>query len=495
MSEQKDEETDEVVVYLQLVRPVRAVPYRQRISLKFAEILLAGQGPPVAFLVPSSSNDFIFMHRLENMPDSVRRLADPLNGYNLDNSTSLQIESLSGNRSGAWYTPSSNPIGSILFCHGSGGNRGYPTHRVRLVKILRHFGFNVLTIDYSGYGDWSSSPTQNMMAQGQLASQNGVVQGRFQLDAFAEQGEWKIEVEARTATERVEESYSFDVEEYVLPKFEVTIASDNFIIKDDAEDLPFNIEAKYTFGKLVPGTMTAKLMRLPCEGGFSPWRAQMTVEMECPPLSDCPETDEQGCFVPPEITQTFGQFSGSEANLFPYSSINEMMSFEQENYWCECGNDLLVEVEVEDRYSGEVRTAQKVIKVEHTRYKMEWLYEPNLPRPDVGMKYIGKVSLIDGASLDLNGRVEVVVSSGYTYEGCERCEYEASNLDIPIDAAESDGIFTVDIPEQFFAKNSFNVRATLSNRSGKDSAQYVEHENTLQCATIGRPLSENRKQI
>jgi hypothetical protein len=227
------------------------------------------------------------------------------------------------------------------------------------------------------------SPSQNMMAQGQLASQNGVVQGRFQLDAFAEQGEWKIEVEARTATERVESSYSFDVEEYVLPKFEVTIASDNFIIKDDAQDLPFNIEAKYTFGKSVPGTMTAKLMRLPCEGGFSPWMQRPSImpeEIRCPPLSDCPETDEQGCFVPPEITQTFGEFSGSEANLFPYSSINEMMSFEQDNYWCECGNDLLMEVEVEDRYSGEVRTAQKVIKVENTRYKMEWLYEPNLPR-------------------------------------------------------------------------------------------------------------------
>ena len=31
--------------------------------------------------------------------------------------------------------------------------------QIRLVKILRHFGFNVLTIDYSGYGDSSGSPT------------------------------------------------------------------------------------------------------------------------------------------------------------------------------------------------------------------------------------------------------------------------------------------------------------------------------------------------
>ena len=188
-------------------------------------------------------------------------------------------------------------------------------------------------------------------------------------------------MDARTATERVEESYSFDVEEYVLPKFEVTISSDNFIIKDDEEDLPFNIEAKYTFGKPVPGVMRAKLMRLPCEPGYHHWGPPiMPEEIRCPPLSDCPEVDEQGCFVPPEITQTFDEFSGSEANLFPYSSINEMMSFEQEHYWCECGSDLLMEVEVEDRYSGEVRTAQKIIKVENTRYKMEWLYEPNLPR-------------------------------------------------------------------------------------------------------------------
>ena len=75
MSEQVKENNDEVGTFLQLVRPVRAVPYSQRVSLKLAEILLAGLGPPVAFLVPSSSNDFIFMHRLGNMPDSVRRLA------------------------------------------------------------------------------------------------------------------------------------------------------------------------------------------------------------------------------------------------------------------------------------------------------------------------------------------------------------------------------------------------------------------------------------
>ena len=94
------------------------------------------------------------------------------------------------------------------------------------------------------------------------------------------------------------------------------------------------------------------------------------------------------------------------------------------------------------------------------------------------MKYIGKVSLIDGASLDLNGRVEVVVSSGYTYEGCEECEYEESNLEILIDAAESDGIFTVDIPQLFFNKTSFNVRATFRTDQDDFEAQQSSYHSS-----------------
>lgn len=47
---------------------------------------------------------------------------------------------------------------------------------------------------------------------------------------------------AKTTNGEIEKTYSFDVEEYVLPKFEVTVAGDNFIIKNDGNNYAFNIE-------------------------------------------------------------------------------------------------------------------------------------------------------------------------------------------------------------------------------------------------------------
>lgn len=49
-------------------------------------------------------------------------------------------------------------------------------------------------------------------------------------------------ISAKTTNGEIEKTYSFDVEEYVLPKFEVTVAGDNFIIKNDGNNYAFNIE-------------------------------------------------------------------------------------------------------------------------------------------------------------------------------------------------------------------------------------------------------------
>jgi CD109 antigen len=86
------------------------------------------------------------------------------------------------------------------------------------------------------------SPSSNVMSQGTKNSQNGVVEGNLQLDAYAEEGQWQIEVKAKTPNGQIEKTYSFDVEEYVLPKFEVTIAGDNFLVENEGKDYPFNIE-------------------------------------------------------------------------------------------------------------------------------------------------------------------------------------------------------------------------------------------------------------
>lgn len=137
---------DDVSKYFCLIRQQENISLRRRLSMKLGEVILAGFGPPVSFMVPSVSTNLIFMHRMGNMKASISRLRDPLNHFNLDNVTQVAINSTSGNRIGAWYSPVRNAIGSILFCHGSGGNRGWPFHRVKMLKILRSLGYNVLTI-------------------------------------------------------------------------------------------------------------------------------------------------------------------------------------------------------------------------------------------------------------------------------------------------------------------------------------------------------------
>jgi CD109 antigen len=297
------------------------------------------------------------------------------------------------------------------------------------------------------------SPSHNMMAQGDSSTDNGVVQGRFQFDVFAEQGEWEIKVTATTPTDTVESTYKFDVEEYVLPKFEVIITGDSFLVENDGQDYPFNVEAKYTFGKPVPGNLEVVVKKLPCEIPY--WYHPQ--EVICMDFEECPIVDENGCPASPSITQTFPSFTGSEANSVPADELSQIFNYEsQYNYHCNCGKTLLMEVTMTDAYSGEVQTAQKVIKVETTRYKVQWLYEPPLPRPDVGMKYIGKVTLIDGSSLDLNGNLLIKVNKGY------RDEYDEEIINQSVNAADSDGIFTVDIPERFLTESSFSVSVSFT---------------------------------
>ena len=56
------------------------------------------------------------------------------------------------------------------------------------------------------------------MLQKSLTPNGAVNHFYFQLDKYAEQGQWRIEVEAENQDGTKEETYTFDVEEYVLPK-------------------------------------------------------------------------------------------------------------------------------------------------------------------------------------------------------------------------------------------------------------------------------------
>jgi hypothetical protein len=57
----------------------------------------------------------------------------------------------------AWYIPAQAPAGTVLFCHGNGGNI---SHRIDTITVLRKLGMNVLVFDYRGYGKSEGSPSE-----------------------------------------------------------------------------------------------------------------------------------------------------------------------------------------------------------------------------------------------------------------------------------------------------------------------------------------------
>ncbi|CRL04856.1 CLUMA_CG017909, isoform A [Clunio marinus] len=78
----------------------------------------------------------------------------------------------------------------------------------------------------------------------------GVFQGELQLSDSPVMGEWTIHVKSNEMNN--EELQNFSVEEYVLPKFEVIIDSNEFVDYKDGK-INATVCAKYTFGKLAKG--------------------------------------------------------------------------------------------------------------------------------------------------------------------------------------------------------------------------------------------------
>ncbi len=67
------------------------------------------------------------------------------------------FETEDGKRLHGWYIPCKNPIASLLFCHGNGGNISYRTESLRQFNSLN---VNVFIFDYRGYGKSSGWLTE-----------------------------------------------------------------------------------------------------------------------------------------------------------------------------------------------------------------------------------------------------------------------------------------------------------------------------------------------
>ncbi|XP_015921584.2 alpha-2-macroglobulin isoform X2 [Parasteatoda tepidariorum] len=84
-----------------------------------------------------------------------------------------------------------------------------------------------------------------------LDLEKGLVQNKFQLTEDPVLGSWSIKV---YTGDKFNQLTNFDVKEYVLPKFEVTIKFPSFVLAN-AKTIPITVCAEYTYGEPASGTL------------------------------------------------------------------------------------------------------------------------------------------------------------------------------------------------------------------------------------------------
>ena len=60
-------------------------------------------------------------------------------------------------RLAGWYVPCAGTRGTVLMCHGNGGNIG---DRLHPIGLFHELGLNVLIFDYRGYGESAGKPSE-----------------------------------------------------------------------------------------------------------------------------------------------------------------------------------------------------------------------------------------------------------------------------------------------------------------------------------------------
>ncbi|XP_054012298.1 murinoglobulin-1-like isoform X1 [Hylaeus anthracinus] len=105
---------------------------------------------------------------------------------------------------------------------------------------------------------WIENPSEVRVAQWtNVSTETGMAQLLFPLSPEPSLGTWKIKVEKKRSHPQLVHTTMFEVKKYVLPRFQLTISSPGYILAD-AEDVTWNICAKYSYGKPVKGTLFLK---------------------------------------------------------------------------------------------------------------------------------------------------------------------------------------------------------------------------------------------
>lgn len=87
----------------------------------------------------------------------------------------VSLVAAEGVRLAGWYVPCQGARGTVLMCHGNGGNIG---DRLHPISLFHELGFNVLIFDYRGYGESAGTPSEEGTYQDAQAAWRYLVEKR-----------------------------------------------------------------------------------------------------------------------------------------------------------------------------------------------------------------------------------------------------------------------------------------------------------------------------
>ncbi|NXF78881.1 A2ML1 protein, partial [Sclerurus mexicanus] len=148
-------------------------------------------------------------------------------------------------------------------------------------------------------------PHGNRIAQWRdVSPRQGIVDLSLPLATEPALGTYTIHVEGKT--------HSFSVEEYVMPKFEVTINLPSVVLEQDKK-FQMEICGRYTYGKPVHGSVQASLCHQP--------RLHISEEKTCTNISG--KTEKNGCFSTEVLLSIFNMTQWMTRTLEVQASLAE----------------------------------------------------------------------------------------------------------------------------------------------------------------------------
>ncbi|XP_004476027.2 CD109 antigen [Dasypus novemcinctus] len=293
-------------------------------------------------------------------------------------------------------------------------------------KPKQEVKFRVVTV-FSDFKPYKTSlsilikdPKSNLIQQW-LSEQNdlGVVSKTFQLSSHPILGDWSIQVQVTGQTYY----QSFQVSEYVLPKFEVTLQTPLYCSLN-SKNLNGTVRAKYTYGKPVKGHVTLTFLPLSFWG------------------------------VKKNITKVF-KINGSAHFSFNDEEMKEVMDFSNslsEHVHLSSAGPVEILATVTDSLTGLSGNASSNVFFKQHDYIIEFFDYATVLKPSLNFTATVKISRSDGNQLTLEERknnvVITVTQKNYTdyWSTWSSRNQEMEDVQIINYTVPQNGIFKIEFP-------------------------------------------------